>query len=120
MSNGKELVVQVAYKTSSNLSPKFENIIKHINEGKYVISSGETGKHSGKINESWVQQEQNSNNSGVAAGIYWDDGVVSSILFKENSIVRVRVAGIEYDGKWYWDETGYLALEMDGGAKYRF
>ncbi|MEB3339860.1 hypothetical protein [Okeania sp.] len=52
LSNGKEVVVQVAYKMSSSLSSKFENIIKHINEGKYVTSAGENGKHSERITES--------------------------------------------------------------------
>jgi len=120
LSNGKEVVIQVAYKTSSNPSSKLENIIKHINKRKYVASSGQSGNFSGRITESWVQQQQNSNNSGVAASIDWDDGIVSSILLLENSRVRVWVAGIEYGGKWSWDSTGYLSVRMDGGSKYRF
>ncbi|NEQ38948.1 MAG: hypothetical protein F6K40_22815 [Okeania sp. SIO3I5] len=120
LGNEKKVVIQVVDKTPSNLSPKLENIIKHLNERKYVAYSDESGKFSGKITEFRVRQQQDINNSTVAAIIDWDDGVVSSILFKENSRVRVWVAGIEYGGKWYWDSTGYLSIKMDAGSKYRF
>ncbi|NET11899.1 MAG: hypothetical protein F6K08_03085 [Okeania sp. SIO1H6] len=120
LSNGKEVVLQVAYHKSSNLNSKLESIVKHLDKGKYISSSGRSGRFHGNVTRSWVQEKPNIQDSGVAAKIAWRDGVFSTILFRENSRVRVWVEGKEYGGQWQWDSTGHLSIAMDRGAKYRF
>ena len=119
LSNGKEVVLQVVYQQSSNLNPKLDNIIKHLNKRKSVSSSGRSGRFHGNVIRAWVQEKPEVRDSGVAAKILWHDDVYSSILFLDNYRVRVWIGGNEYEGGWHW-HSGHLSVKMDRGARYRF
>ncbi len=119
MSDGKKVVLKIKNADSPSFSKEIEDVMKSIKEGD-VAFSGNDGQFSGKVTEAWIQENSNSENSGAAAKITWNDNVSSSILFLENSRVRVWEKGTEYGGKWYWDSTGSLRVEMDAGSQYNF
>ena len=74
---------------------------------------------SGKVARIWNQQRGKAKDSGIGGQILWDDGVVSRILFLNDSRVRIWVEGKEYGGKWGW-KNGTLYAQADAGGFYRF
>ncbi|MGA1131664.1 MAG: hypothetical protein ACO31I_05260 [Prochlorotrichaceae cyanobacterium] len=97
-------------------------ILKTIRQ-RTVYFYGSTGKnYSGQVFFSELRDHSNRpDESGVAARIEWNDGVISAILFRDNFRVRVWEAEKEYSGRWYWNsDQSKLIVEMDNGAKYEF
>ncbi|NEP45493.1 MAG: hypothetical protein F6K25_31795 [Okeania sp. SIO2G4] len=88
--------------------------------GKKVISYGRSGKFSGGVVKTRLQQKPSSQDRGVVAIICWNDGIQSNVLFLENSRVLVWINKVEYGDKWYWDTEGYLRIKMDRGSQYIF
>ena len=92
-----------------------------INQGDVFFTSKNGDNFVGKITKSEIRERQSLKESGVAASISWNDGVVSSILLMEDFKVRVWEEGIEYSGSWYWNtENNLLNVRMDKGSKYQF
>ena len=88
----------------------------------YVFLSSKSGREfTGRVTNSEIREGGNIEKRGVGARINWNDGKNSSILFMNNSRVRVWEAGVEYRGKWYWGTNDdLLYVKMDGGAQYKF
>jgi hypothetical protein len=95
------------------------DINSRINGGSVVFESEDGRSFTGTVSTSEIRSRQKSEESGVAATIRWNDGVVSSILFMENSRVRVWVEGHESGGSWY-GEGDQIFIKMDEGGKYKF
>ncbi|WP_016951589.1 hypothetical protein [Anabaena sp. PCC 7108] len=109
----KKLGTDVPIAASSELEK-----IKSRVENSLVTFKNKDIQVSGKTTRALIRQTSKSEDSGVASRIEWDDGVVSSILFLENSNVRIWVKGVEYGGKWFWSPSGTLQVQTDQGSYY--
>lgn len=87
---------------------------------KRVSFVGEKVQTIGTVMSVEVRNNRQSNENGVIAVIEWDDGVVSSILFLENTRVRAWENRFEYGGNWSWSYEKNIEVQMDEGAKYSF
>jgi len=82
----------------------------------------QSGQFQASGDVTWADRQEDSSNpanEGIAARIRWDDNVISTILFRDNNIVRVWESGDEYRGRWPLD-SGVLRVQMDEGGKYIF
>jgi len=96
-------------------------IYDQINRGTVLFySSDGSTPIRGQIASSEIRERQILEESGVTASITWNDGITSSILFMQDSKVRVWSEGVEYGGSWYWGADDLLEIRMNGGAKYQF
>lgn len=101
-------------------NPELEKLKNHIAENSFVNFKYKGVQRTGNVSRSWTQKTSKFEESGAAARIGWNDGVISTVLFLENSRVRVWVKGIEYGGKWFWSPSGVLQIQMDRGSHYSF
>ena len=100
-------------------SSSFSQIKSYLESGDVFYKSGSTEVF-GKISSTSLRETAVLQNNGVAARILWTDGVNSSILFQENSNVRVWDEDVEYKGTWFWNSNGTLRVQMEKGAQYTF
>ena len=96
-----------------------EAISERINKGPILFTSTDGNTFRGQITTSEIRKRVKPEESGVAAGINWNDGVKSSILFMENARVRVWSENVEYGGSWSWN-SNKLYVNMDNGSRYQF
>jgi hypothetical protein len=92
--------------------------IKSSVENSLVTFKNKDIQVSGKTAIALIRQASKPEDSGVVSKTEWNDGVVSSILFLENSKVRIWVKGVEYGGKWFWSPSGTLQVQTDQGSYY--
>jgi len=120
LEDGSTATVTVTVGSSQSAASSELEKIKSRVENSLVTFKNKDVQVSGKTTGSWIQQTSKPEDSGAASRIEWDDGVVSTILFLENSKVRIWVKGVEYGGKWSWSPSGTLQVQTDQGSYYSF
>jgi len=110
--------------TQNPLTPPitYQEAIKNELRGGIVDFFGENLEISGRVIGVSEVERIRVIDSGVEAIIRWDDNVFSTILFVNESKVRVWTKGeehIEYRGQWAF-HNGTLYVVMDGGSLYQF
>jgi hypothetical protein len=118
LEDGSKVTVEVTVGSSQIATNSELEKIKSRVENSPVTFKNKDTQVSGKTTTAWIQQTSKSEDSGAATRTEWDDGVVSSILFLENSKARIWVKGVEYGGKWSWSPSGTLQVQTDQGSYY--
>jgi hypothetical protein len=118
LEDGSTVTVPVTVGSSQIATNSELEKIKSRVENSPVTFKNKDTQVSGKTTKAWIQQTSEPEDSGAATRTEWDDGVVSSILFLENSKVRIWVKGVEYGGKWSWSPSGTLQVQADQGSYY--
>jgi hypothetical protein len=118
LEDGSTVTVAVTVGSSQlAVSSELEKIKSRVENSLATFKNKDT-QVSGKTTRAWIQQTSKPEDSGAATRTEWDDGVVSSILFLENSNVRIWLKGVEYGGKWSWSPSGTLQVQTDQGSYY--
>ncbi|WP_016951591.1 hypothetical protein [Anabaena sp. PCC 7108] len=118
LEDGSTLTVEVTVGSSQIATNSELEKIKSRVENSLVTLKNKDIQVSGKTTKAWIQQTSEPEDSGAATRTEWDDGVVSSILFLENSKARIWVKGVEYGGEWSWSPSGTLQVQTDQGSYY--
>jgi len=76
---------------------------------------------SGDVTRVWINQgnDLEPGDKGIAAAILWEDGITSTILFRDDKIVRAWQNDEEYQGQWF-TESSVLRVQMNEGGRYAF
>lgn len=120
LEDGSTVTVMVTVGSSRLAASSELKKIKNYIENSFVNFKNKNVQVSGKTSRSWIQKTSRFEESGAAARIEWNDGVISTILFLEDSRVRVWVKGVEYGGEWSWSSSGRLQVQMNQGSHYSF
>lgn len=103
----------------SSGNDNFESIVRYVSNSPVDFESRSL-QISGKVIQANERELQKAYDSGVAAKIEWNDGVISTILFLKDSRVRVWDDGLEYEGQWFGSSSDTLQVRMDEGSRYVF
>lgn len=81
-------------------SKPFDSQMSNYIAGRRVHYNNDKDQYSGTVTGSWTQNNGDTSKSGAAGKIYWNDGIVSTVLFLNNQRVRIWSGGKEYGGRW--------------------